>query len=386
MKKSLIFPLRLRRHTTVRELNVWYHDASEADPECSWVANSVFLKNCDMASFDKCPYSRVLALAEYAQPDIVLSYKGVPFLSMELTRMNPSGHNLPQRFSCLVRAAETGVPSIFYYPEFARRSNSDPNPRYLNIRVPLAQMRLSEIYKVPSLSVFWPTNTCTLLPDSGPHTHSELAQVVDDIVNEFVKSQNVLELQTPLIHAYFGKMLSVIKKYATDRNYPHNASLRKYIADGDSFTTKILGKSIDPPESSEIIETAYLLRTLFKTLGRKMTNNRKISLLLGRPLSLIYTGTPNKTKDGPEHPYPGYLTLLDILYLRSKGGQTTRDRVMNLVFRLPIKFNVFRSKALDRPTGLNILMEFADLIILHDAVVVGGFIRNLSAGAVLIHD
>jgi len=369
----------------MKNIEIWYHDPAEADPDHSWIGLSKILKECHQDSFDRCPYSRVLALAEYAQPDIVLSCEGIPFLSAELTRMNPSGHNLPQRFSCLVRAAELGVPSIFYYPEYSRRSNSDPNPRYLNIRVPLAQLRLSDIYNVPSLSFFWPTNPKSLQPELGLEAHIQLAKFVESVVVEG-KSGNIISKNGTLVKEQARRMQDVTKKYATDAAYPPNISFRKHFPDGDHFSLQLLGRAVDPPNSCELVATQSLLQDLFKEVKKKVPQNRKTNLLLSRTVSLVYNGTPNKSKDGPEHPYPGYLTLLDILYSRREGGHTPRDRQMNLVFRLPINLEKFREKALDRPTGLNILMEFADMIILKNGVVLGGFIRNLSSGAVLIHE
>jgi len=58
-------------------------------------------------------------------------------------------------------------------------------------------------------------------------------------------------------------------------------------------------------------------------------------MLLARENTFIYKGTANKQKTGPEHPFPGYLTLLDILYLRNDYGQTTKNRIMNLGYNLP---------------------------------------------------
>lgn len=131
-------------------IELWYHDEAEVDARHSWLANSDFLiKNARTKSYENCSYSKVLALTEYARPDFILTIDGEPLLSSEITKMNPSGHNLPQRLSCLVRAAELGIPSLYYYPEYSRRTVSDPNPRFLNVRVPLSQLRLSEIYNIP---------------------------------------------------------------------------------------------------------------------------------------------------------------------------------------------------------------------------------------------
>ena len=161
-------------------VELWYHDENEVDERHSWLRNSPYLiENTLRKSYDNCKYSKVLALVEYARPDFILTVDGTPLISVEVTEMNPSGHNLPQRFSCLLRAAELGIPSLLYYPEYSRRSTSDPNPRFLNVRVPLAQLRLSEIFRTPSLSMFWPTDKNTCLPSHNVTDHVNLASFME---------------------------------------------------------------------------------------------------------------------------------------------------------------------------------------------------------------
>ena len=370
-------------------IEIWYHDESEVDPVRSWLANSAFLvSKAQLRAYTECSYSRVLALTEYARPDFILTVNGEPALSAELTKMNPSGHNLPQRFSCLVRAAELGIPSLYYYPEYSRRTVSDPNPRYLNVRVPLAQLRMSEIYGIPSLSLLWPTDPTTILPTSQLSAHLNLALFVE-YVAKLKLSNTTLTLADPKVNVIIQEMkrLSVPRRSS---DYPDNPSFRIAYPTGDPFTKTVLstslpGKSIDPPPSCKIELTEALLKRLYISFGKKLPKeNKKVSTLLTRNRSFVYTGTANSQKTGPEHPFPGYLSMLDILYLRTSTGQTSRDRNMNLVFELPISLESYIQNAINRTTGLNILMEFADFIVLDNAVVLGGWIRNLSAGAVLI--
>lgn len=367
------------------EIELWYHDEGEVDERHSWLANSTFLsKKANRNSYDNCSYSRVLSLVEYARPDFIVTVDGVPLLSAELTKMNPSGHNLPQRFSCLVRAAEMGVPSLFYYPKYARRSDSDPNPRYLNIRTPLAQLRMGEIYKVPSISIFWPTDENTLLPTDSISQHSEIAKFVEYTVKLFLAAGKILSASDTEVKKLEANMLNAAKSVS---QYSINESYRVFFPDGDAFTKKILySESVDPPNSCCVENTESLLTNLYLRLGKRFSsflNQKKVKLVLSRENTFVFQGTANRNKTGPEHPFPGYLTLLDILYLREEGGQTTRDRSMNLAFKLPISVEAFKENALNRPTGLNILMEFSDFIILDDAIVLGGWMRNVSSGAIL---
>ena len=362
---------------------IWYHDESEVDKRYSWLSNSAYLvSNAELVNYTNCSYSKILALTEYARPDFILSVNGEPLLCAELTEMNPSGHNMPQRFSCLLRSAEVGIPSLFYYPEYARRTVSDPNPRYLNVRVPLAQLRLSEIYQIPSISLFWPTDPQTLFPTNNVTDHQPLANLV-----EYIARKGIAGGIFDMADSENIKIQSAMKNVSTPREpYTKNLSFRKVFPHGDLFTKTIVsgGTSIDPPNSCSVENTHEFLSGLFRHFGKRLPINNKTGTLLKKEYTFVYKGVPNKTGTGPEHPYPGYLTLLDVLYLRTANGQTTRDRNMNLAFELPITLEKYIENAINRPVGLNILMEFADIIILSDAIVVGGWIRNLYAGAVLI--
>lgn len=364
-------------------LCIWYHDEAEVDSANSWIANSAFLtQEVTKCSFQCCPYSQVLALTEYARPDFVLTLDGMPLLSAELTRMNPSGHNLPQRFSCLVRASELGVPSLFYYPKEARRSNSDPNVRYVNPRILLAQLRLTSIYNVPSVSLFWPTDPVTKLPSMQTSAHTPLAGIVESVARLALEGKR-LSPNEEIAKSLLDAMRATVSQIGKPPR--KNLSYRSIYPQGDDFTRSLVPGGFDPPTSCTFEKTSDLLDNLYREIkNMPVPRNQKTQFLQAREYTLVYSGTPNANKDGPEHPYPGYLTLLDILYARNPTGQTPRDRSVNLGFRLPIAFKAFTEKALDRPTGLNILMEFADLVILNDAVIVGGWLRNLTAGAVLV--
>lgn len=370
------------------KIEIWYHDANEVDERHSWLKNSPNLIRCTTRiSYDNCSYSKVLALVEYARPDFILTVDGEPLLSAEVTKMNPSGHNMPQRFSCLLRAAEMGVPSLFYCPRHARRSTSDPNERYINVRMPLAQLRLGELYRTPSLTMFWPTDGATLLPTSDLAQHHDLARFVEYTLETYLSTGKKLQPSDREVIRVQDTMRSASIPL-NRHDYRTNRSFRSVFPRGDTFTMGIVKTmAIDPPTSCTVHRTAELLDTAYRALGKRfgaVEKQQKSKMLLSRENTLVYRGTANKQKTGPEHPFPGYLTLIDILYLRTPYGQTSRDRIMNLAFRLPIRLHAFQENALNRPTGLNILMEFSDFILLEDAIVLGGWMRNIAAGAVLV--
>lgn len=364
------------------KVEIWYHDPVEVDPQVSWVANSPYIiQNASFNEYPLCKYSKVLALNEYTRPDFIVTLDGEPIIVVEVSKENPSGHNIPQRFACMVRAAELGIPSLMYFPVCSRRTASNPGVRYLNVRVPLAQLRMSEIYNVPCLTMRWPTGPDNL-PSSNIHDHAALAKFVEHVINS-----NMSGKKLDRSDAFVCRITQEMKRLCIPRQvsaYPRNSTYRIASPAGEPFSNNLINMSIDPPSSCQVYETTDFLKQQFSKARKSVPNSKKLEPIKARKYTLLYKGTANKSKTGPEHPYPGYLTLLDILYLRDADGQTSHSRSMNLAFSLPISLEAFKDNAINRPTGLNIIMEFADLILLDNALVLAGWMRNIAAGAVLI--
>lgn len=351
---------------------IYHHDPVEVDPATSWTGLCPPLVDADLRDISAATDERVTQLFDYARPDAVITVDGSPVVSIEQTQMNPSGHNIPQRFSCLVRASELGVPSILYYPEYSRRTFSDPNVRYLNIRVPLAQIRLSRLFDTPSLSMFWPTNDDTLLPDTAPGVHRKIATVVDSLVSNAGDAANLLRLRP--VQDALADMDRVISTH--QRKYRQNASVRGLMPQGFPSATTEEGFVVDPPNGAALNTTVHLLDSLS---GERATGWPRIEThLRERHLTLVYTGTANGDRTDSEHPWPGYLTLLDILYARVDGGRASTDRAHNLVYRLPVDIETFllRANRPDAPTPTYIVDTFADLVLLDGGVVPGRPMRG----------
>jgi len=306
-------------------------------------------------------------------PDVVVAVNGVPIVAIEQTQMNPSGHNIPQRFSFQVRAAEVGIPSILYYPEYARRTFSDPNVRYPQVRVPLAQKRLSRIFDTAALSVFWPTNPDNQLPDVRQNAHRSMANLVNALVSNAANPEPVVNL--PEIRAALAEMDRVIATYSG--RYRRNGSVRKLVPQGFPSATASSGVSVDPPNAAHLFRTSKFIDELAH-LKREPSWAEVESRLGTREFTLRLAATANKARNDSEHPWPGYLTLLDILYLRTDTGRTALERSANLAYRLPIPMARFLSRANDSqpPTATHIVDTFADVIVLNDGVVAGKPIRG----------
>lgn len=365
------------------QIAVFYHDPVEVDPATSWTGLCPPLTGAKMVNIRGHKDPRVTALFAYARPDAVITVDDEPVVSIEQTAMNPSGHNIPQRFSFHLCAAELGVPSILYYPEYARRKISDKNPRYLQVHVPLAQHRLSHLYNIPALSVFWPTNPTTLLPERARSAHQNMADVVGALVLNAGNRSKLLGL--PEIKRTLAEMDRVVAKYAA-RRYRKNASVRTLLPHGFPNARTQAGIALDPPpQKSFLYRTQDFLQTLASMTPTPQWSS-VAAKLQQRDLTLVFTGTANKSRTDSEHPWPGRLTLLDILYARQNGGLRRTDRDVNLIYKLPVDASAFIKRLNKKrpPTAAYIVDTFSDLIILNGGVVAGRTMRsNITAEPVL---
>ena len=376
------------------KIEFWYDKPIEVDKTKSWLANSPYLiANTTSLPYEDCPYHKVLSLIEYSRPDFTITVDGEPILCCESTKENPSGNNIPQRFPGILRPAELGVPAIFYFLKSSRKNTTTAktnNPLNVNIRVLLAQLRVAEIYDVPSMTVFMPNDPITSLPTSKISDHKPLADLIETIVKSYDSSRKILSSSDSLVVANRNEQINAAKDILSStggKGYYQNSSYRVLYPNGSSFIAKHIPASfsVDPPDSCEIVDTSKLLQQQCKKFKKTYSkSSQKIKTLLQRPHTFVYKGTANKNKTGPEHPYPGVLTMLDILYVRREHGVSPHDREMNIAFKLPITLDSYIENTVNKPTGLNILNSFCDLIILDDAVVIAGWMLNLHAGAVLI--
>jgi hypothetical protein len=90
-------------------------------------------------------------------------------------------------------------------------------------------------------------------------------------------------------------------------------------------------------------------------------------------LTIVHAATANRARNESEHPWPGYLTLIDVLYARAGNVRRPEDREINLVSKLPIAAMEFVNSANTVPprTLTGILDTFADLVSLEDGLVAG---------------
>lgn len=364
-----------------RKVTIYYHDPVEVDPTCSWTGLCPELTSAIRLDVRQTSNSKAEDLFRYARPDAVITVDDEPIVSIEQTQMNPSGHNIPQRFSFHLAAAEFSIPSILYYPKFSRRTLSDPNVRYVQVRVPLAQKRLSRIYKVPVLSLFWPTDPETKLPTTVQAKHQFLADTVGSLIRNSGDKSKLIHL--PEVRRALDDMDAAIVEYA--EGYSQNPSVRALLPNGFISSRTSNGFTIDPPKTATFHKTSTFISglNLDWTKGPWPAFKRKLE---SRNRTLVFKGTANHSKTDSEHPWPGYLTLFDALYARSDNGKSHQDRSMNLVYHLPVTPAPFlkRVNSPRQPTATHIVDVFSDLIILNGGVFPGKPLRG-SSPATFLH-
>jgi hypothetical protein len=165
-------------------------------------------------------------------------------------------------------------------------------------------------------------------------------------------------------------------------SYKRNKTTRQFFPNGfpQTYAGEHNGKSvyIDPPGGAIMYETSTLISILENDYSVLPEWESAKRLLSRRKYSLVYKGTLSSRGLDSEHPYPGHLTMLDVLYCREKGGRSHSDREINVVYALPAKIDSFVERIensinnLDKkPTATYIVDTFADILLLDGGAVMG---------------
>jgi len=286
------------------------------------------------------------SLVAYDKPDIILVHRNRPVLVIEKTSEVPSAHNCGQRFARIARAAECGIPFIYFFPFVAQKHGSETvererqqktNQRYVNPRLFDASARLEAIFDAVVIHVCWPVDTHYELLTT-PEKDTEIARVVRQVV-EWSQSQGpIARLRT----------MAAIRR----------ARLR---AEREGQARKeASAKNRRLPPSVRIEETSAMI-------NRYRITGAAISRLSARRRSLVYTIGMRYVRSDP---YAGMLIFYD--YLCARTGRTTQDRSMNLVASMPniesAEWNQLSSENQGRK-DIRLFRIFSDCILLRDAVL-----------------
>lgn len=271
-----------------------YTIVHDALPEADWFQNlSEHLSDADVARLDDDSPEPVLEIASYDRPDIILLRDGEPVLVVEKTGHVPTGKNPLQRVARLVKAAEIGVPGVFFVPYAAKKHGKNASKTNLNHRAIQALRRIEEVNDTPMLIPPWPTHDDYELVHDGSE---------DDLIGRFVN------------------------QFLRADCDPDVAAAEEIRAQSDRGAERILSEYAPyekPPRSVTIQSTDSALMEYGGSLeGGSFRTSRDETVVCDFKFQTRRTD-----------PYIGSQFAYDYLYCRT--GPSTRDRNRNLVLNMP---------------------------------------------------
>ena len=243
--------------------------------------------------------SKIDNLISYDRPDIILLYHDEPILVVEKTREVPTGHNVGQRFARLTKAAENGIPSIYFLPYFARKHGKFENICQMNPRVLLALINMSKLHRTTSCTFQWPANSDGELIDDGTED-TELKSALHFFLDNNPEREN-----------------EVMLKQLNDMEIEYTKRLKER----NSYA--------EPPASIEFKKTN--LTTLRDSTKKAL---EKCNITKKRDCTLVYTIEMNPKKCKRQDPYTGMQFVYDYAYCRT--GPTRYQRSHNFVLKFPL--------------------------------------------------
>lgn len=243
--------------------------------------------------------SHVDDLIRYDRPDIILLAGEKPVMVVEKTREVPTGHNVGQRIARLVRAVESGVLTIKYFPFDARKHGSYTAVCNLNIRLLEAFTAMTRIHGVPILAVNWPMDKNGELVDDGTED-DRIKAVVGDYLGTGHKNN-------------CGEILA--QQRIMEDEYKARLARR--------------GAYARPPGSIVMVSSISLGDYIDGTLQKEIRTR-----FMARPKTLLYQigMTPESCKR--QDPYTGMQFIYD--YLLCRDGADPGDKHTNLVLHFPL--------------------------------------------------
>ncbi len=308
-----------------------YFDAFQ---EAKWFQSlNIEFKNAELLPINQAKDLEVLRLLRYDKPDIILLKDGKTVLALEKTTEVPTGHNVGQRFARIVCSAEEKVPFIYFFPFLAMKHGEHASACWVNARLFEAMKKLSEIHETPIIAINWECDSSYELIRDGSQDLF-LKEVIDD----FVK------------HSFNGKIPILDKVYEVMK-VKFQEALTRYPQYSDL-----------PPTARETITKDYLAN-----LKTKYGNLNFNELINSRVKSLVYDIGMRYVRSDP---YTGTQLIYD--YLLARKGITPKERIMNIILRIPNISKALWEKAAaskDRK-DIKLFTKFSDLIELSDGVII----------------
>lgn len=275
---------------------IWSDNALEADWFQSLDSRFLGAKIHEIKGRGKNP-AIIESLVAYDRPDIILLKSGEPVLVVEKTREVPTGHNVGQRFARLARAAEHGVPSLFFLPFDARKHGKHSSICSLNTRLIRALLKMGALHEIDVLPVNWPADKSGELVISGSE-NSEMKLIVAEILDELAGSRSRRNRDAYLV----------------------------WLKNEQARREKVFPNYRDLPKSAFITSTASFIAGS----GFKVTDGSKIPKRIN---SLIYRIDMSPEKAKRQDPYTGTQFIYDYGWLRN--GPNPENREANLILWVP---------------------------------------------------
>jgi len=239
-------------------------------------------------------------IIKYDRPDIILvdEESQQPLLVLEKTREVPTGHNVGQRTARMVRAAEMGIPFIFYMPFKARKHGKMTTILDMNARLIKAMLNIWEIHKTPAILINWKCDANGELINDGTQ-NERLKEILPMFYSkDFVKNNSLLaRIKNEMLNEYEERVIEF-------KNYAH------------------------PPKSLQLYKTKELIEAHNKELSEK-----DIKKLMIFKESAVYKIGMLPKSSKRQDPYTGMQFIYDFLYCRV--GPTPEQKKRNLILYFP---------------------------------------------------
>ena len=258
-------------------------------------------------------------------PDLIIEYNSEPILSIEVSTEAGTGHNAFQRFARLAASVENGVPAFYIYPEAVviERQNTPPKWDKINPLVFKALDAVMDIYRIPALLYYFPSNFKTdpslsrgsSIDNKGLLYDQENRSCPSREDNEMIEMFDAIDLIVGAI-----EKLGVIKGRdgLLGKLKVRN---RKSFMDSE-FASKGGTDNMSPLSATTLVKTEYLLNYLSQHENKSYQIG---DLIKNRKYSVVYQVNAKFRGD----PYPGALAAID--YLKCRQGKTFEDREHNLI-------------------------------------------------------
>jgi hypothetical protein len=256
------------------------------------------------------------------KPDIIISGKQDdiherPIFAVELASCTPQFQHSIQRFSRGLASVSNGCPSVLIMP--ARKQSNDGSTIYLrSAAADYGAVRLTDVFKVPSLVVDWPEKD-GILQLNGQDT---LPLLTDPAIKE-------LGLYLRQAVGAFSQIdyLGALGRLPLTQKLIDQTRTRAY-ANGAPTISKPGGGGPGGQVKLAVVKTEDLIKKLVSEKRATPTSISQIpEYFRNREESLLFYPTRITAHSGD--PYVGMMTYYDMAFCRT--GPTTRDRRYNLV-------------------------------------------------------